>query len=67
MSSTKAMADQLLLREFPLAYEGEEPTAVLIDIKVFKFLLEKLEELEDRELLGDPGVYEDYEPRPAIC
>lgn len=56
MSPTKAIADQPLLREFPLVYEGEEPTAVLVDINVFKFLLERLEELEDRELIGDPNV-----------
>ena len=56
MSPTKAIADQPLLREFPLVYEGEEPTAVLVDINLFKLLLEKLEDLEDRELLSDPNV-----------
>ena len=35
---------------------GGEPTAVLIDIKVFEVLLKRLEELEDRELFSDPKV-----------
>jgi len=44
------------MKEFPLVYEKGEPTAVLVDINVFEFLLRRLEELDGRELFGDPEV-----------
>jgi hypothetical protein len=56
MPATKIKLDRPLIRELPIVYEGGEPMAVLIDIKVFELLLERLEELEDRELFNDPKV-----------
>ena len=56
MTAIKAKLDRPLIRELPVVYEGGEPTAVLIDIKVLDLLLERLEELEDRELFSDPKV-----------
>lgn len=56
MPATKIKFDRALIKELPVVYEGGEPTAVLIDIKVFELLLKRLEELEDRELFSDPKV-----------
>jgi len=56
MTANEIKLDRSLIRELPVVYEGGEPTAVLIDIKVFDLLLERLEELEDRELFKDPKV-----------
>jgi hypothetical protein len=53
MTVTKIELDRSLIRELPVVYEGGEATAVLIDIKLFDLLLERLEELEDRELFSD--------------
>ena len=56
MPATKIKLDRHLIKELPIVYEGGEPTAVLMDIKVFEVLLKRLEELEDRELFSDPKV-----------
>ena len=56
MTATKIELDRPLMRELPVVYEGGKPTAVLIDIEVFDLLLERLGELEDRELFNDPKV-----------
>jgi len=56
MPATKMKLDRPLIRELPVVYEGGEPTAVLIDIEVLDLLLERLEELDDRELFSDPKV-----------
>ena len=56
MPATKIELDRPLIRELPVVWEGGEPTAVLIDIKVFDLILERLEELDDRELFSDPKV-----------
>ena len=57
MPATRIELDRPLInRELPVVYEGGEPTAVLIDIKVLDLLLERLEELDDRELFSDPEV-----------
>ncbi|MEA3338486.1 MAG: hypothetical protein U9R15_00830 [Chloroflexota bacterium] len=56
MPATRIEFDQPLIKDFPLIYERGEPTAVLVDINVFELLLKKLEELEDRELFGDPKI-----------
>ena len=56
MTATEMKLDRPLMRELPVVYEGGEPTAVLIDIEVFDLLLERLEELDDRELFSDPKV-----------
>ena len=56
MPATKIKLDRHLIKELPVVYEGGEPTAVLMDIKVFEVLLKRLEELEDRELFSDPKV-----------
>ena len=56
MTATKIRLDRPLIRELPVVYEGGEPTAVLIDIKVFELLLKRFEELEDHELFNDPKV-----------
>jgi hypothetical protein len=56
MATTKTRLDRPLIRELPVVYERGEPTAVLIDIEVLDLLLERLEELEDRELFSDPKV-----------
>ena len=56
MTATKIKLDRPLIRELPVVYEGGEPTAVLIDIKVFELLLKRFEELEDHELFNDPKV-----------
>lgn len=56
MPATKIELDRPLIKELPVVYEGGEPTAVLIDIRVFELLLKRLEELEDHELFSDPKV-----------
>ena len=56
MPATKIKLDRPLIKELPVVYEGGEPTAVLIDIEVFDLLLERLGEVEDRELFNDPKV-----------
>ncbi|MFB0546364.1 MAG: hypothetical protein ACETWB_05590 [Anaerolineae bacterium] len=47
-----------LMEKFPIVYENGEPKAVMVDIEFFQLLLDRLEELEDRELLSDPEVVE---------
>ena len=50
----------VLFEEFtehlPVIYEKGEPTAILLDIHIFKALLQRLDALEERELLSDPEV-----------
>lgn len=38
----------------PLVYRDGEPKAVIIDLKLLEALLEKLDEIEEREMLSDP-------------
>jgi hypothetical protein len=45
-----------LLRESPVVYEAGKPTSVIVDIELFQYLLDRLEDCEDYELLGDPEV-----------
>jgi len=56
MPATRIEFDRSLIKELPVVYAGGEPTAVLIDIKVFELLLKRLEGLEDHELFSDPKV-----------
>jgi len=44
------------IKELPIVYKDGEPRAVVVDIKLFQFLLDRLEELEDRELFSDPEI-----------
>lgn len=44
------------IEELPTIYRYGEPTAVVVDIKLFRFLLDKLQELEDQKLFSDPEV-----------
>ncbi len=37
-------------------YERGEPRAVALDLQVFRMLLERLDQLEERRLLSDPKV-----------
>ena len=45
-----------VIGELPTVYKYGEPTAVVVDIKLFRFLLDKLQELEDQKLFSDPEV-----------
>ncbi|MBM3241357.1 hypothetical protein FJZ31_34180 [Candidatus Poribacteria bacterium] len=46
------------LDELPVIYEKGEPKAAVIDIKLLAALLERLDELEEKELLDDPKIVE---------
>jgi hypothetical protein len=45
-----------VIEELPTVYKRGEPTAVVVDIKLFRVLLDRLEELEDRDLFSDPEI-----------
>ena len=45
-----------LVEELPMVYRYGEPTAVVVDIKLFQFLLDRLQDLEDQELFSDSEV-----------
>jgi len=45
-----------VIKELPTVYKYGEPTAVVVDIKLFRFLLDRLQELEDQKLFSDPEV-----------
>lgn len=47
-----------LTEDLPMIYERGEPKAVVLSLQVFKALLRKLDELEERELLSDTEVVE---------
>ncbi len=60
-STTKKPAGDLfeeLSEGLPLIYEQGEPKAVVLDLNVFQMLLQRLDELEERELLNDPAIVE---------
>jgi len=44
------------IEELPIVYKYGEPMAVVVDIKLFRVLLDRLEELEDRDLFSDPEI-----------
>ena len=44
------------IEELPIVYRYGEPTAVVVDIKLFRSLLYRLQELEDQKLFSDPEV-----------
>ena len=45
-----------VIKELPTVYKYGEPTAVVVDIKLFRLLLDRLQELEDQKLFSDPEV-----------
>ncbi len=45
-----------VIKELPTVYKYGEPTAVVVDIKLFRLLLDRLQELEDQTLFSDPEV-----------
>lgn len=45
-----------VIEELPTVYKYGEPTAVVVDIKLFRLLLDRLQELEDQELFSDPEI-----------
>ena len=45
-----------VIKELPTVYKYGEPTAVVVDIKLFRSLLYRLQELEDQKLFSDPEV-----------
>jgi hypothetical protein len=45
-----------MIEGLPTVYRRGEPTAVVVDIKLFRVLLDRLEELEDQELFSDPEI-----------
>jgi len=45
-----------VLEELPTVYRYGEPTAVVVDIKLFRLLLDRLQELEDLKLFSDPEI-----------
>ncbi|MBS1254019.1 MAG: hypothetical protein MAG451_03075 [Anaerolineales bacterium] len=47
-----------LSKGLPMIYEEGEPKAVVLDLHVFQTLLQRLDELEERELLNDPAIVE---------
>jgi len=50
--------DMTLLEELrlPIIYQNGEPAAVVVDIRLFQALIDRLEELEDQGLLSDPAI-----------
>ena len=44
------------IEELPIIFKDGKPMAVVVDIKQFQLLLDRLEELEDRELFSDPEI-----------
>ena len=53
--TTRAQISEFL-DELPIIYEKSEPKAAIIDIKLLEALLERLDELEEKELLDDPKI-----------
>jgi hypothetical protein len=45
-----------VIKELPTVCKYGEPTAVVVDIKLFRLLLDRLQELEDQKLFSDPEV-----------
>ena len=45
-----------VIKALPTVYKYGEPTAVVVDIKLFRLLLDRLQELEDQKLFSDPEV-----------
>jgi hypothetical protein len=45
-----------VIEGLPIIFKDGEPMAVVVDIKQLQFLLDRLEELEDRELFSDPEI-----------
>jgi hypothetical protein len=45
-----------LLRESPVVYQAGKPTSVIVDIELFQYLLNRLEDCEDYDLFNDPKV-----------
>jgi len=56
MSKTEFKFTTQFLDELPVIYEKGAPKAAVIDIKLLEALLERLDELEEKELLDDPKV-----------
>jgi len=58
MSETEFKFTTRFLDQLPIIYEKGEPKAAVIDIKLLETLLERLDELEEKELLDDPKIVE---------
>ena len=58
MAETEFKFTTRFLDELPVIYEKGEPQAAVIDIKLLEIILERLDELEEKELLGDPKIIE---------
>ena len=58
MAETEVKFTTRFLDELPVIYEKGEPKAAVIDIKLLETLLERLDELEEKELLDDPRIVE---------
>lgn len=58
MAETEFKFTAPFLDELPVIYEKGEPKAAVIDIKLLEVLLERLDELEENELLDNPEIVE---------
>jgi hypothetical protein len=58
MAKTEFKFITRLLDELPVIYEKGQPKAAVIEIKLLEALLERLDELEEKELLNDPEIIE---------
>jgi hypothetical protein len=47
-----------LLRESPVVYKAGVATSVIVDIELFRYLLDRLADCEDYDLFSDPEVIE---------
>ncbi len=67
MAPTTFTPDMSLLEELhlPIVYQNGEPAAVVVDIRLFQALIDRLEELEDRELLSNPEIIAQLEAARA--
>ncbi len=45
-----------LLRESPIIYKAGKPTSVIVDLELFQYLLDRLDDCEDYKLFSDPEV-----------
>jgi PHD/YefM family antitoxin component YafN of YafNO toxin-antitoxin module len=49
----------------PIIYQNGEPAAVVVDIRLFQALIDRLEELEDQELFSDSEIIAQLEAAQA--
>ncbi len=54
-----------LLRDSPIVYKAGKATSVIVDIELFQYLLNRLQDCEDNELFSDATVIVDLQAGEA--